>query len=329
MDTASEYKCDFVLFPELITTQLLSFMKTERPGLAARKLAEHDAALRRHVPGPGDQAQREHRRRARSSRWRTAALQRRPSCFRRDGTLERQAKLHITPAERKWWGVEPGDRVDVFDTDCGRVAILICYDVEFPELARIAAGKGADLIFVPFNTDERAGYLRVRTCAQARAIENQVYVVIAGCVGNLPFVDNADIHYAQSGIFTPSDIAFERDGVAAECTPNIETMVMSDLDLEILRRARYSGTVQNWKDRRTDLYRLTLHDPTATTPTRSDRRGRPRAPAGTARRPRSGRCRAPRGRPRRRCAPRRRRIPPSPARARTARGGPGRSPPRV
>ena len=259
VDTASEYKCDFVLFPELITTQLLSFMKTERPGLAARKLAEQtprlvdmfrDLAIKHNVNiVAGSQFEVE------DGRLTNVAF-----LLRRDGRLDRQAKLHITPAERKWWGVEPGHRVDVFDTDCGRIAIQICYDVEFPELARIVAGKGADIIFVPFNTDERAGYLRVRTCAQARAIENQVYVVIAGCVGNLPFVDSADIHYAQSGIFTPSDIAFERDGVAAECTPNIETMVMSDLDLESLRRARYSGTVQNWKDRRTDLYRLTLHD---------------------------------------------------------------------
>jgi predicted amidohydrolase len=152
--------------------------------------------------------------------------------------------------------VEPGNDLNVFATDCGKVAILICYDVEFPELARVAAGKGADILFVPFNTDHRAAYLRVRTCAQARAIENEVYVAIAGCVGNLPFVDNADIHYAQSGIFTPADFSFERDGIAAECTPNIETMIISDVDLEILRRVRYSGTVQNWTDRRSDLYHI-------------------------------------------------------------------------
>jgi hypothetical protein len=83
-----------------------------------------------------------------------------------------------------------------------------------------------------------------------------VYVAIAGCVGNLPFAENADIHYAQSGIYTPSDFSFERDAIASECTPNIETMIVSDLDLEILHRARYSGTVQNWKDRRNDLYRI-------------------------------------------------------------------------
>jgi predicted amidohydrolase len=181
--------------------------------------------------------------------------------LRRDGTLERQAKLHITPSERKWWGVEAGSRLNVFETDCGRVAILICYDVEFPEVARVASGKGADILFVPFNTDDRTGYLRVRICGQSRAIENQIYVVLSGCAGNLPAVENSDIHYAQSGIYTPSDIAFDRDGIAAECTPNIETMVFSDLDIERLRRARYAGTVQNWKDRRTDLYRVTLREP--------------------------------------------------------------------
>jgi predicted amidohydrolase len=73
-------------------------------------------------------------------------------------------------------------------------------------------------------------------------------------VGNLPLVENADIHYAQSGIFTPSDIPFARDGVATECSPNLETVLMQDLDLELLRRARRGGTVQNWNDRRKDLY---------------------------------------------------------------------------
>jgi predicted amidohydrolase len=81
-----------------------------------------------------------------------------------------------------------------------------------------------------------------------------VFVAISGCTGNLPFVPNADVHYAQSGIFTPLDFSFARDGIAAECTPNIETLVMADVDLELLRRHRYAGTVQPWNDRRDDLY---------------------------------------------------------------------------
>ena len=118
--------------------------------------------------------------------------------FKRDGTHEKQYKIHITPHERKWWGVKSGNKINVMNTDKGKVAILICYDSEFPELARIAASKGAKIIFVPFNTDDRRGYLRVRYCSQARAIENQLYVVITGCVGNLPHVENLEtVSYTQ------------------------------------------------------------------------------------------------------------------------------------
>jgi predicted amidohydrolase len=157
--------------------------------------------------------------------------------------------------------VSPGNKVEVFDTDRGKIAILICYDSEFPELARIAAAKGAKILFVPFNTDERYGYLRVRHCSQARAIENQMYVAIAGCAGMMPFVDNADMHYAQCAVLTPSDFPFARDAVASESMPNIETVVVHDVDLELLRRNRTDGTVRPWTDRRRDLYCVKYIDP--------------------------------------------------------------------
>jgi predicted amidohydrolase len=176
--------------------------------------------------------------------------------FRRDGTIERQYKIHITPNERRWWGIEEGEKVQVFDTDCGKIAIQICYDIEFPEVARIATELGARIIFVPFCTEDRQGYLRVRYCAQARAVENQSYVVIAGTVGNLPHVHNMDIQYAQSGIFTPSDFSFPRDGIADECNPNVETVIVQDVDLEVLKRHRRSGSVVQLRDRRSDLYEI-------------------------------------------------------------------------
>lgn len=255
VDTASDYKCDFVVFPELLTVQLLSIGGPSRPSAAARHLAEStprylemmtDMAVRYHVNiiGGSNFVQEE------DYLYNSAYL------FRRDGTLGAQKKIHITPAEWRWWGVTGGDRVEVFDTDCGRIAILICYDIEFPELVRIAVSKGAQILMVPFNTDERFGYLRVRLCAQARCIENHCYAVLSGCTGNLPQVANADIHYAQSAILTPADIPFGRDAIAAEATPNIETMLMQDLDIELLRRHRYTGTTTNWRDRRRDLYRV-------------------------------------------------------------------------
>jgi predicted amidohydrolase len=176
---------------------------------------------------------------------------------RRDGSIARQAKLHITPSEKQAWQVEPGNRVEVFDTAKGRIAILICYDIEFPELARIATAKGADVIFVPFNTDLRSGYLRVRSCAQARCIEDNTYCVLAGAVGHLVGVPGSDQHYAQSCVLTPSDLPFPRDGIAAEADPGSETMLVQDLDLGLIRRSRTGLTVRTWVDRRPDLYRLT------------------------------------------------------------------------
>jgi predicted amidohydrolase len=112
------------------------------------------------------------------------------------------------------------------------------------------------ILFVPFCTDEPRGYLRVRYCGHARAIENQCYVVLSGVVGNLPNVENMDIHYAQSCILTPCDFAFARDGVAADTGANTETIAFADLRLADLRTARGSGTVRNLKDRRFDLYRV-------------------------------------------------------------------------
>jgi predicted amidohydrolase/ribosomal protein S18 acetylase RimI-like enzyme len=266
VDVAADYKSDFILFPELFTTQLLSFMKAERPGIAVRQLAEFTPqyldlftklAIKydiniiggTHYTLEGDRLHN------------VAYL------FKRNGGIGKQDKLHITPNERRWWGVEPGDAIEVFDTDKGKISIQICYDIEFPEVSRIAVEKGAQIIFVPFCTDERYAYLRVRYCAQARCIENHVYVAIAGTVGNLPAVENMDIQYAQSGIFTPSDIPFTRDAIASECTPNIETVIIDDVDLELLKRHRQTGSVLNWDDRRTDLYEVRLKSqPTSTAP---------------------------------------------------------------
>jgi predicted amidohydrolase len=259
IDVASDYKSDFVLFPELFTNQLLSFIAKTRPGLAARCVAEFTSQYLELFGGlavkynvniiGGSHFTVEH-----DNLYNIAYL------FRRDGSIDRQFKLHVTPNERRWWGVQAGNRMEVLDTDCGPISIQICYDVEFPELTRIAIDRGAQLIFVPFNTDTRQAYLRVRTCAQARCIENHVYAVLSGCVGNLPFVENVDIHYAQSGIYTPSDFSFARDGIAAECTPNIETLVIQDVDIELLRDHRSSGSVQNWNDRRRDLYHLVYRE---------------------------------------------------------------------
>lgn len=166
-----------------------------------------------------------------------------------------QEKLHITPGERSAWGIRPGEGLKVFDTPLGRVAIQICYDIEFPEVARMLGLAGAEVIFVPFSTDERKAYQRVRYAAAARAIENCVYVVLAGNAGNLP-ARNYLLNYARSAVLTPSDFGFPDDAVIAEADPNAETVVVADLDLTALSVVRQDGTVRPLQDRRSDLYEV-------------------------------------------------------------------------
>ncbi len=256
VDVTSDYRADFVVFPELFSLQLLSMEDEElTPAESIEALTKYTAPLK--------EALREMAIRFNINIIGGSHPTRMPNgrvenvCYvcLRGGEIYEQPKIHPTPNEVYWWNIEGGQTLQAIDTDCGPIGVLICYDAEFPELGRHLADQGTNLIFVPFCTDERQSYLRVRYCAQARAIENQCYVILSGNVGNLPKVHNMDIQYAQSAILTPCDFPFARDGIAADTTPNVETVAFADLRLESLRLARNSGTVQNLKDRRHDLYR--------------------------------------------------------------------------
>jgi predicted amidohydrolase/ribosomal protein S18 acetylase RimI-like enzyme len=257
VDVASDYKSDFAVFPENFTMQLLSFLDERSPSLAVRKLTTYttnyvelfsELAVKYNVNIVGGSHFVENNNRI----YNVAHL------FRRDGSIEQQYKLHISPNERKWWGINGGSSLGVFDTDCGKVSIQLSSDIEYPELSRIVAEEGAQIIFVPFCAEDRQTFLRVKYCAQARAIENQVFIVTAGTVGNLTHVDNVDVQYAQSGIYTPSDFSFSRDGIAGECSENTETVVMAEVDMETLERYRKSNDALSFKDRRTDIYSLQI-----------------------------------------------------------------------
>ena len=175
---------------------------------------------------------------------------------RRDGSLERYEKIHVTPDEAKVWGMQRGNKLQTFETDAGKIGVLICYDSEFPELSRLLSDEGMDILFVPFLTDTQNGYSRVRLCAQAIAIENECYVAIAGSVGNLPNVNNMDIQYTQSAVFTPCDFSFPSNGIKAEATTNTEMILVADVDISLLRELHSFGAVKNLKDRRKDFYNV-------------------------------------------------------------------------
>jgi predicted amidohydrolase len=174
--------------------------------------------------------------------------------FDPDGSFVAQPKLHITPWETRSWGIVGGNELVVVTTPKVRIGVQICYDVEFPEASRYLAEEGVDILFVPYCTDDRQGYWRVRHCAQARAIENQIYIVTAGVTGHLSGVPEMNVHYGDAAVYCPSDFGFGRDGVHAITDPNGETMLVTDIDTGLLQRARANGSVTPRLDRRTDLF---------------------------------------------------------------------------
>lgn len=257
VDVASDYKSDFVVFPELFTLQLLS-LETEKlaPAPAIAKIAEYKDRFVEFMEKLAVSYDINIIGGSHPSLMLNEEIHNISYIFLRDGSVYTQPKLHPTPAEARWWNIKGGDTASVIPTDCGPIGVMICYDSEFPEIARHLVDQGAMILFVPFCTDERRGYLRVRYCCQARAVENQCYVVLSGVVGNLPNVENMDIHYAESCILTPSDFAFARDGVAADTAANTETVAFADLSLTDLLISRQQGAVQNLRNRRFDLYNV-------------------------------------------------------------------------
>lgn len=255
VDAVSAYRSDFALFPEFFNAPLMADNNHLPESEAIRELAKHTEGIVQRfselsisyniniITGSMPEM-------------RDGLLYNVGYLCRRDGTMERYEKLHVTPDEAKVWGMQGGNELKTYDTDCGKIGVLICYDSEFPELSRLLADEGMDILFVPFLTDTQNGYSRVRHCAQARAIENECYVAIAGSVGNLPKVNNMDIQYAQSMVFTPCDFSFPANGIKAEATTNTEMILIADVDIDLLRELNQFGAVKNLRDRRKDIFDL-------------------------------------------------------------------------
>ncbi len=245
VETAEDYKCQLVVFPEYFSVQLLTLGNIRRPireqirelaGQAPRVnelMSELARRFRIHIVAgtiPVHDPESD-------------LIHNESYFYFPSGKSGVQGKLHMTTFEREEWIVSPRSKLRIFETEFGRMAITVCYDVEFPELARAAAINGAHILVVPSCTDDRQGFMRVRYCAQARAIENQMYVIHACTVGSLPAVPAVSLNYGQASILTPSDFAFSRDGILAEGSPNQEMMVVGELNLKTIADTRTNGTV--------------------------------------------------------------------------------------
>lgn len=252
VETAADYQCGLLVFPEYFTIQLLTLGDLRRPirdqirALAGQGprvvdlLAGLAAKHRLYILGGTIPV----------CDGRDGVVHNDAFFFNPDGRYGTQGKLHMTRFETEDWDVRARRRLKVFDTALGRIGVAICYDVEFPEIARAAARAGAHLLLVPACTDDRQGFLRVRYCAHARAIENQIYVVVSHTVGSLPMVPAVSLNYGQAAILTPSDFPFSRDGILAEGHPNQEMMIVGELNMETITHSRESGTVLPLQDSR-------------------------------------------------------------------------------
>lgn len=249
---------DFLVFPELFTTELMTFF--EESDLLAKfaKLATYTDDYRSlfkelakkngfHIIAGS------HLKEVDGKKFNTSHI------FTPDGEVWQQRKCHLFPVETAW--TSPGDKLKVFETDKVKFSVLTCYDLEFPEAARLLTLQGADILFSPSATLDEHGYWRVRHCAQARCIEDQVYVLhcsLLGDIGGLSF-------WGMASILTPCDKGFPQKGISAESASNEETVISAEVETDMLYEIRKTGAATTLEDRRWDmidsLYKFESEEP--------------------------------------------------------------------
>jgi predicted amidohydrolase len=246
VEQATPDRPDFLIFPELLTLELISsFEKTESPEKYFRLAGYTSAYLDLFTQLARDKGfyilGGSHLREANGKLYNTSYL------FAPDGQIMEQRKCHLFPDEIPT--TTPGKRLAVFETEKVKLSLLTCYDLEFPEAARLVTVQGAKLLLSPSATASVHGYWRVRHCAQARCVENQVFVVhcsLLGTADETPF-------YGAASILTPCDGDFPEKGIAAESPFDEETIATAEVDTEMLHEIRQSGAATTLKDRRWDM----------------------------------------------------------------------------
>lgn len=168
--------------------------------------------------------------------------------FGPEGEVGFQDKLQMTRFENEQWFIEAGETINLLKTRFGPIAISTCYDSEFPLIARKQVEMGANLILVPSCTDTLAGYHRVRIGCQARALENQCFVVQSCTIGNAAWSPAVDENNGAAAVYSPVDYGFPANGIMAIGDINKPGWVYADLDLESLETVRKTGQVFNYRD---------------------------------------------------------------------------------
>jgi predicted amidohydrolase len=165
--------------------------------------------------------------------------------FTPSGTMGAQEKIVMTRFEREQWKVHSGGPLRLFETAIGKIGVLICYDAEFPLLARALVEAGAEIILAPSCTDTLAGYNRVKIGAMARALEGQCYVLHAATVGEAGWSPAVDVNHGAAGIYGPADRGFPDNGVISVGELDAKQWVLGDIDLAKVAEVRKDGSVLN------------------------------------------------------------------------------------
>lgn len=246
VDYAARRGAKLAVFPEYGSMELAS-LDPEHMGDLKASLHEV-AALAPHVDALHMELAREHGIHILASsmpHYRDGHYRNAARLFAPSGAMGGQEKLVMTRFEREQWGVHAGGPLRLFETELGRIGVLICYDSEFPLLARALVEAGAEIILVPSCTDTMAGYNRVKVGSMARALEGQCYVIQAPTVGEAGWSPAVDVNHGAAGIYAPPDRGFPDDGVIATGAIDAQQWVFGEIDLAKVADVRRAGQVLN------------------------------------------------------------------------------------
>jgi predicted amidohydrolase len=248
---AADNGAKMLLFPEYFSMELASLFPEEVYKSLSKQLSEMQTLLPDFVMLFSDMAEQHGVYVVAGSfpvRMEDGSYRNRSFLFRPDGTTDHQDKLQMTRFENEHCLITGGEEIKTLDTEFGRIGINICYDSEFPMIARKQVEAGADLILVPSCTDTLAGYHRVRIGCQARALENQCYVVQSPTVGQAPWSEAVDVNIGAAAVYTPVDYGYPDNGILAIGELNQAQWVYAEIDLASIAHIRQTGQVFNYRD---------------------------------------------------------------------------------
>ncbi|MBK8814892.1 MAG: carbon-nitrogen hydrolase family protein [Methylococcaceae bacterium] len=251
VNEASENNAKILLFPEYASMELASLFGQEVYSSLSKQLTAMQSLQTDYIELFGNLA-KQHGCIIQSGSFpveiEPGVFRNRAYLFMPDGSLDYQDKVMMTRFENEQWFIRGGKELKCFDTEYGKIAINICYDSEFPLLARQQVEMGANLILVPSCTDTLAGFYRVKIGCQARALENQCYVAQSCLVGHASWSEAVDVNIGSAGIYTPVDRGFPDNGILNAGELNAVQWVYGEISLNNCATVREQGQVFNYRD---------------------------------------------------------------------------------